>query len=185
MTTSQAATLPWVCATLGASFHSRRKTSCRALSASGLEGRNRISKPSSLGANWSNRVASASASRSATRPSSSSIWSWVFLAEGLEWCGLCMFWKPRRVGGLRQNVANAPSLPLSLATLFLMIVIKRYDWTAPASPGEYGPSPAGASDLRREDLAPRASRHDRGGTEFLFFTSGPSPGAQLFSGLLP
>jgi hypothetical protein len=40
--------------------------------------------------------------------------------------------------------------------------------------------PAGASDLRREDLAPRASRHDRGGTEFLFFNSGPCRGARFF-----
>jgi hypothetical protein len=62
----------------------------------------------------------------------------------------------------------------------LMITIKRNNWTTQVLPSKYESSPAGASDLRREDLAPRASRHDRGGTEFLFFTSGPFQGARFF-----
>jgi len=64
--------------------------------------------------------------------------------------------------------------------VFLMITIKRNNWTPQVLPSKYESSPAGASDLRREDLAPRASRHDRGGTEFLFFTSGPFEGARFF-----
>jgi hypothetical protein len=69
--------------------------------------------------------------------------------------------------------------------VFLMTTIKRNNWTPQVLSSKYESSPAGASDLRREDLAPRASRHDRGGTEFLFFTSGPSEGARFFFSYLP
>jgi hypothetical protein len=41
---------------------------------------------------------------------------------------------------------------------FLMAAIKRFDWTATGPGVEYIHSPAGASDPRRDDLAPRASR---------------------------
>ena len=82
MSTSQAATLPLVWAIPGASFHSRRKTSCNALSASGLK--ILMSSPISLGANSSYKLSSASTSRSATRPRSSSALNSLFAPVDLE-----------------------------------------------------------------------------------------------------
>ena len=84
VSTSQAATLPLVWAIPGASFHSRRKTSCNALSASGLADKIRISSPISLGANSSYKLSSASTSRSATRPRSSSVFNSLFAPDDLE-----------------------------------------------------------------------------------------------------
>ena len=78
-----------------------------------------------------------------------------------------------------------PQTPAPSAIVFLMTTIKRNNWTTQVLPSKYESSPAGASDLRREDLAPRASRHDRGGTEFLFFTSGPFEGARFFFSYFP
>ncbi|SPE25109.1 hypothetical protein SBA2_250039 [Acidobacteriia bacterium SbA2] len=75
-----------------------------------------------------------------------------------------------------------PSLVLGFEPRgFFIVTIKRNDWTAHMLRVDDHTCPAGASDLRREDLAPRASRHDRGGTEFLFFNSGPCRGARFFS----
>jgi len=87
--------------------------------------------------------------------------------------------------GQADKMPQAAPKPPSPPIVFLMTTINRNNWTTQVLPSKYELSPAGASDLRREDLAPRASRHDRGGTEFLFFTSGPFEGARFFFSYLP
>jgi hypothetical protein len=84
MSTNQAATLPLAWASAGASFHSRRKTASRALSASNFEDNILTKIPIKLGANWSYKLAKASASRLATLTRSSAVPNSGLAGESLD-----------------------------------------------------------------------------------------------------